>query len=97
MRRMYVQMKVNVCADPEINIGVALGIAALRRVSLRFSYVLTVREKKKKRWRELLRIICPRLKSIFNDSYFTASHRLDWWIISRLNVIRDDSVFATSE
>lgn len=25
---MFVQMKVNVCVDPEINIGVALGIAA---------------------------------------------------------------------
>lgn len=100
MRRMYVQMKVNVCADPEINIEVALGIAAPRRVSLRFSYVLSVEcEKKKKQWRELLRIICPRLKSIFNDSYFTASHRrLDWWIISRLSIIRDDGViFATSE
>lgn len=47
MRRMYVQMKVNVCADPEINIGVALGITAPRRVSLRFSYVLTgVQEEK---------------------------------------------------
>lgn len=48
MRRMYVQMKVNVCADPEINIGVALGIVAPRRISLRFSYVLTVECEKKK-------------------------------------------------